>query len=345
MSIHRILIVAVLLHAGVTAAFAQSSPEQARSRRFRFDYRFEVLDLPIGKRLRAWVPKPKDGPNQRVRSLGYDFKSNSSHAELIDCGRFVCHATVTQPPSGRDGKTNQPRLSYEASYEITREEHLTPRANRKSNSELTKGEASKYLSANRLVPISGRPLELLGTRKLPIDEYQRARMLYDLVEGHVDYDKSKPGYGNGDSVWVCDSRTGNCTDFHSLFISLARAQGIPARFHMGFPLPRERGSGSISGYHCWAEFFCEDYGWVPVDISEADKHPEKREYFFGNLTEDRVLFTTGRDIVLEPRQTGPPLNYFIYPYVEVDGQPWPPGKINMNFEYKDLDETLFTKSK
>ena len=33
----------------------------------------------------------------------------------------------------------------------------------------------------------------------------------------------------GDVLWVCDSRFGNCTDFHSLFISWARAKGLPQR--------------------------------------------------------------------------------------------------------------------
>ena len=137
-------------------------------------------------------------------------------------------------------------------------------------------------------------------------------------------------------MWACDSKTGNCTDFHSVFISLARSQNIPAHFEIGFPLPPERGEGTIGGYHCWAKFFVEDHGWVPVDISEADKHPEMKEYYFGNLTENRIAFTKGRDINLEPKQDGDPLNYFIYPYVEVNGKPWPSEKISLEFKYKDL---------
>ena len=149
------------------------------------------------------------------------------------------------------------------------------------------------------------------------------------------YDKSKPGYGNGDSVWACDSRTGNCTDFHSLFISVARARGVPAKFQIGFPLPAERGMGKIGGYHCWAQFHSASQGWVPVDISEADKAPEKKDYFFGNLNENRIQFTTGRDIVLSPPQKGPPLNYFVYPHVEVDGKTWPKDRIRLSFGYRD----------
>src|SRR5439155_15548256 len=38
---------------------------------------------------------------------------------------------------------------------------------------------------------------------------------------------------------------GNCTDFHTLFIALARASGIPARWNMGFPLAY--GDGGADG--------------------------------------------------------------------------------------------------
>ena len=75
---------------------------------------------------------------------------------------------------------------------------------------------------------------------------------------------------------------------------------------------------------------------MPVDISEADKHPELKQYYFGNLTEDRVSFTKGRDLILEPKQDGDPLNYFVYPYVEVDGKPLGKENIELNFQFKDL---------
>ena len=78
----------------------------------------------------------------------------------------------------------------------------------------------------------------------------------------------------------------------------------------------------IPGYHCWSEFFVNGLGWVPVDISEAWKDPSKHDYFFGSLDANRVQFTVGRDLMLEPRQDGPPLNYFVYPYVEVDRHPF-----------------------
>ena len=196
--------------------------------------------------------------------------------------------------------------------------------------------SNALFAPNVTVPLEGKPLELIAGLKLPQAGLGLGRRLYDRVDEHMTYDKSKPGYGRGDVNWACDSRFGNCTDFHSLFVSLARSQGLPARFEIGFPIPENRESGSIGGYHCWAYFFVENHGWVPIDISEADKQPDKKDYFFGNLTPDRVVFTTGRDIELVPRQTGKPLNYFVYPYVEVNGKPWPRENMQTRFGFQEL---------
>jgi transglutaminase-like putative cysteine protease len=128
-------------------------------------------------------------------------------------------------------------------------------------------------------------------------------------------------WGRGDSEWACDARVGNCTDFHSYFMGLARSKGLAARFEMGFPVPGgpER-EAKVGGYHCWAYVWIEGHGWLPVDISEADKHPEKSDYFFGTLDADRVTMTGGRDLVLSPAPAEGPLNFFVYPYAEVDGK-------------------------
>jgi hypothetical protein len=37
---------------------------------------------------------------------------------------------------------------------------------------------------------------------------------------------------------------------------------------------------------------------------------------------------------LEPRQAGPPLNYFVYPYVEVAGKEYP--NVAIDFSFQDM---------
>jgi transglutaminase-like putative cysteine protease len=165
--------------------------------------------------------------------------------------------------------------------------------------------------------------------------FEKAHAIYDYVFENVSYDKTLPGWGQGDTERVCLVKAGNCTDFHSLFISLARASGIPAKFVMGTSLPKQK-QGEIGGYHCWAEFYDEQRGWIPLDISEAWKDKAKRDYYFGTVGEDRLEFTNGRDIILEPPQKGEPLNYFVYPYAEADGVPHK--NISVIFKFKEQPE-------
>ena len=72
---------------------------------------------------------------------------------------------------------------------------------------------------------------------------------------------------------------------------------------------------------------------MPVDASEAAKNPDKRNYFFGAHDENRVEFTRGRDVELTPKQAGPPLNYFVYPYAEADGKPL---EVSRTYEFSDI---------
>ena len=71
-----------------------------------------------------------------------------------------------------------------------------------------------------------------------------------------------------------------------------------------------------------------------MDISEADKHPEKKDYFFGRIDENRVHLTSGRDIVLAYAQDSPPLNFFVYPYAELGGERFDTIETDISFKQK-----------
>ena len=205
-------------------------------------------------------------------------------------------------------------------------------------SEAEKHKYALYLAANRRVPVDGPVVGPIsrdiapGETALPVI----ARDIYDYVIDNMEYKKVGSGWGNGDTFWACSQKYGNCTDFHALFISLARNRGIPARFSIGFPIPSDKPEGKINGYHCWVDFYLPRVGWVPIDASEAWKHPEKRDLFFGTHPADRIRFSTGRDIVLGKGQTSGPLNYFIYPHVEIGGKQF--DGYEKQFSYRELDD-------
>jgi len=116
-------------------------------------------------------------------------------------------------------------------------------------------------------------------------------------------------------------------------MSLGRTLEIPVRFHMGFSIPLYK-EGLVKGYHCWADYYVENDGWYPVDISEADKNPAKEDYFFGNLDNNRVDMMIGRDFILEGYDNGK-LNLFIYPVLEINDTI--SSGFTKNFSYKNLN--------
>ena len=181
-------------------------------------------------------------------------------------------------------------------------------------------DREKYLEAQRLTPIDDNfkaiAGEVVAGKK---SDLVRARALYDHVIDRMRYMKYGSGWGKGDAVYACDVRTGNCTDFHAYFISLARAVGIPARFAIGAAIPSSRNDGGIDGYHCWVEFYA-DGKWWPVDISEADKYSSLSTYYFGHHPANRFEFSRGRDLEFDPGPASGPINFLAYPVLEIGGE-------------------------
>jgi hypothetical protein len=278
--------------------------------------------LPSSTVARVWLPVPHIDPDQEVKILAVDFPGQHQITREPEFGNQIFYFE-SQP--SRKGT-----LSFSIRYQIIRRELMI-----ETIRPIAAEDTSRFMQPDSRVPIAGKPLRLIKGKRLPMDQLDTARVIYDIVRQHMRYSKEGTGWGRGDSEWACDSGFGNCSDFHSLFISLARSQKLPAKFEIGFLLPETHGSGEIAGYHCWAKFKPAGRGWVPVDISEASRHPELGAYYFGNLSENRVTFSTGRDIELVPKQQGPRLNFFIYPYVEVDGRPYPPEQISSQFTYRD----------
>ncbi len=308
-----------------------ATPAAKKVRKFHFTYQVVVKDIPRGAKLvRLWIPLAASDANQtvvlekvtspvRVRQTREPVYGNRMlYAELAsfkgNSAQFLLDCDVTRKEYSKG--------DYESLMKYNRDPEPAP------------ASLARFLRPDALVPVGGKMKQLAEEntrgRSGPVE---KARALYDYVFHTMRYDKSGEGWGRGDSLWACDAKRGNCTDFHSVFISLMRAENIPARFEIGFPIPADASQGEISGYHCWAEFYLDGPGWVPVDISEAWKNPSHHHYFFGTLDANRVQVSVGRDINLSPRQAGPPLNYLVYPYMEVDGKPL--GTLEKKFSFRE----------
>jgi transglutaminase-like putative cysteine protease len=276
--------------------------------RYALEYRADLSGVPEGDKRRIWIPVPSETPSQRVLSM--EVQAPFEHSVGTDSygNRFI----YLEPARGREVGEVVARYQVERSVATTTQPVGVGDGSR--------DDPQRYLQPARLIPLGG-VIQTLSEREVGGLYSRRDKIngIYDYVYKNMTYSKEQDGWGNGDAVWACASKVGNCTDFHSLYIGMARVQSIPARFMIGFPIDPAKSEGVRKGYHCWAEVYDQDEGWIPFDASEAKKAGKKDEYF-GTLPSDRVEFTLGRDLILEPAQDGAPINYIIYPYAEVDGQ-------------------------
>ncbi len=286
----------------VTAMFSGGCKLGQDSPEIGFEFRYQVV-FPEPGQLKAWIPVPQNDAFQTISDLRV--KSDLTYRTLYDSvyhNRFI----VVDDVIG----------------EIPDTLIITFNVRRKETGIDTTGSKPDYLKLFRS-PFKMVPDDIRFTKiadSLDSNGEFFVRRVYDYVLNNMEYDKSGEGWGRGDAIYACEIGKGNCTDYHSLFNAIVRARGIPARFHIGFPLPAEQ-SGNIEGYHCWTDFYIPGKGWIPVDISEADKHPEKREYYYGTLDNRRVDFTIGRDIPLPDGTAEDVVNYIIFPYVKLNGKP------------------------
>ncbi|HEV1994201.1 MAG TPA: transglutaminase-like domain-containing protein [Candidatus Acidoferrum sp.] len=321
------LVAVVAAHAVRGTAAETSGAVPARS--FEFTYQVHVpANADSAGPTHLWIPLPQADGYQDIRGLYIDSFVSYVQGRDLEYGNGFAMFTPS-PPQSASG------FDVTVRFTATRRKHLVPLTLGVYPAAKPDPMLQRYLQPDKLVPLNSTIAELAKEQTTGASTpLEKARYIYDYVVATMRYDKTGEGWGRGDALWACTSKRGNCTDFHSLFIGMMRSSGIPARFEIGFPLPENKSEGDIPGYHCWAEFYVGGVGWVPVDASEAWKNPAKRDYFFGAHDTNRIFFTYGRDIRLSPDQKGDPLNYFIYPYAETNGQPVK--NLQTHFSFRDV---------
>ncbi|MFQ6033596.1 MAG: transglutaminase family protein, partial [Candidatus Bipolaricaulia bacterium] len=126
---------------------------------------------------------------------------------------------------------------------------------------------SLYLADGPYYRISD-PLIVETARRVVGDEknpYLMALRIHDFVAETLDY---KLDGRWDDAVTVLRRGSGSCSEFTFLFIAMARAVGLPARYAGGSVyIPSQAWGGRfIDRYnHRWAEVYIPGYGWVPFD--------------------------------------------------------------------------------
>jgi len=283
---------------------------------------FDLSSQPDTDTTRLWIPYPVSDENQLITDIHVE-------GDYAESGVYTDQKYQTAILYARWDK-GVPSRKLTFSFHVVRQE-VVRRDLPKEEAAWDPAEFKPYLSPTRLGPINRQVKDLAAEithGKTGVKA--KARAIYDWIIDNMHRDPDTVGCGIGDVISLMDSLGGKCTDLHSVFVTLCRAAGVPAREIFGIRQGKAPLVDITTWQHCWAEFYMPGYGWVPVDPADVlkkmlvenlkrsdPKIKAARKYFWGAWDPYRVQLAMGRDVKLNPAQDGPPLNNFGYPFAQI----------------------------
>jgi hypothetical protein len=228
------------------------------------------------------LPIPEDCPSQTVTNIHIE---GNSPISLVDTRGLARIARSLYPPNPlpTPGKTVSLAISCRVTcYEI-RSDAKTLRKHKwtKRGDDRTKPRG-RFLVAEPNIESKDSAIARKADsfRERTTGPYDFAKAAYDYVVDRTEYGKPEVFL----SAKACHERKlGDCGCYAGLFVALCRAGGVEARPIVG------RWALGKDQWHCWAEFRVPGAGWVPVDLTTGKLNPAKRDFYFGNLDNNRVI--------------------------------------------------------
>ncbi|WP_224983283.1 transglutaminase-like domain-containing protein [Geomonas agri] len=273
--------------------------------------------------VKMWFPYPTSDLNQKIENLHFD-------------GNYSTFTLSREPQSGAlylftEWRGPQKDRHLTVTFDATAQERKVTRLVEQTTP--IPPEVAKYVKAEFWIPSNEKKVKALAHRITAGKKgiLKKSRAIYDWVVDNTKRDPKVPGCGVGNVQATLAARSGKCADISTLYVALARAAGVPAREVFGLRLGRPGQTDISNGHHCWAEFYLPGTGWVPVDPADVTKAVlEKqltpaaakpyREYYFGAVDEFRIVLQKGGRGIVFNEGNKEKVNYFMYPYAEVDGK-------------------------
>jgi transglutaminase-like putative cysteine protease len=251
-----------------------------------------VRDVTEPNTLYLWTPNPVISAAQRKAEI-----LSRSPEPFVDNYRGTALFKLNNLASGSIVNINQSWLVEVYAQETS----IRVQSVKESGSRMAVHTAPSPLLPADDPRITSLAASITGRERNP---YIKARQIYDWLvrEAHIGPEPLSGG--------VIEALERNRADSYMaalLFCTLARAAGIPSLPSAGVLINRSRQTSR----HYWAEFWIEDFGWVPLDPAlGAGAAPEDfglREdhgaWYFGNLDSSRITFSRGQTTLsqMDPR--------------------------------------------
>jgi transglutaminase-like putative cysteine protease len=308
---------------------------QARERQLTVTMEVNLNAPADAKVVRMWVPYPLSDADQDITNVKISGNYTSTAIHREPKGENMALFVEWNAPQ-KDRK-----LVY--SYHVRRQDRVMGVLGA-ADLPLARTELRNYLEP---APAAGSKVKELSDKivkgKKPL--LDKAKAIYDWIVDNLPWDPSARAVGAGDVDKALEKRAGRFADLTAVFVSLCRAAGVPARERTGVRVPKGAAGDMTMSQMGWAEFYLPGVGWVSVNPGLVarlihDQKPSEtqvrafKEYYFGNADENMIVYGAGREIVLNPPQSGKPLSYFVFPYAEADDKMLNDDLAGMNLRYK-----------
>lgn len=286
---------------------------------------FDLSAHQMGAEALLWIPYPVSDERQLITNV--KIQGDYTEAAVYTDRKFHTPMLFAR----WDKRTKTRKLTF--SFQVDRQEVIR-RDFPPWEARWETADYAKYLEPTSHGPIDGEVKKLADQITAGQGTVLgKARAIYDWICENMYRDPKARGCGVGDVRSLLLKPGGKCADISSVFVSLARAAGIPSREIFGIRQGKKPVQDITTWQHCWAEFYLPGYGWVPVDpgdvrkmmlkenlkVSDA-KTAEYRAYFWGGIDPYRVKLGIGRDLSLNPPQAEQSVNYLMYPFAQVAGK-------------------------
>jgi len=260
----------------------------------------EADAISAGEIVRAWLPIPRAFPHQ------ISFRLLTTSSPVISVGDYESPVrSVVLEQKTEKGKPTVFRIEYEyTGFGIWFD--LEPAAvqsyDEKSAFYRTyTAEAPHVVFTDTIRQLSQ---DLAGS---DTNALLKAKKFYEWISGNIKYSYAlEYSTIRNISDYCLRKRYGDCGQEALLFITLCRANGIPARWQSGWlTIP---GGKTI---HDWTEIYVLPYGWVPVDPymgifamqyfkGSEEQRKEIRDFYFGGLDQYRMAANSDHNQELTP---------------------------------------------
>lgn len=248
-----------------------------KPKKIKYKYTLSVKPnvVPEGEIIRAWLPYPREG-NPRQNNIKL---INSNVEEYIIAGNEHLQRSIYMEKKSKAEETTV--FQIEVEYSASTEWHnVNPEKVKEYN---INSEEYKYYTAERFPhivfseKIKKLSEEIIGNETNP---FNKVLKIYEWIHINIPWASARE-YSTHENIseYCIDKMYGDCGIKTLLFMTLARYNGIPARWQSGWMFH----PGSVN-LHDWCQIYLEGYGWIPLDqdFGLQDSENEKVKYFFTN---------------------------------------------------------------